>query len=152
MLNGLSRLLFVFGDGNNPSNPAGNDRILEQGPPTYEEALTLFKRDTGSSRSNSSGDRGSRATRGAGANGRRSSSRDYEMAERLQREELARARAGRNASLAHAGRRSDGRRWSSPGGNAAQSQGSRRGAIPESELHLVCLLAKSTQLATQSIG
>ena len=144
MLSSLSRLLFVVDDGNNPSRSTGSPsseatggvvrprsgRIVEPAPPTYEEALTFFVKDAAGNGS-SSGTRGplavteSPANGNTGANGRSrpSLSDDYEMAERLQQEEIQRCAAlqsrERSASLSAAGlfaggrpSRNEGGRWS----------------------------------------
>ena len=143
MLSSLSRLLFVVDDGRNPSRPAGSpsrtpssgaggmmrprSRIMEPAPPTYEEALHFFIRD---GNGNSSGNRGqlaiteTLANSSAGGNGRNrpSLSEDYEMAERLQQEEIQRCTLHsreRSSSLSAAGpfsggrpNRNEGGRWS----------------------------------------
>ena len=146
MLSSLSRLLFVVDDGTNPSRSAGSspssagggaagatvrprsNRIMEPAPPTYEEALTFFVKD-----GNGSGTRGPLAitespANGSSANGRSrpSLSDDYEMAERLQQEEIERCsvlQSGRERStslsaaagpFSGGGRpsRNEGARWS----------------------------------------
>ena len=102
MLSSLSRLLFVWDDDNH-SKPTGASRIprraMEPAPPTYEEALSLFVRDSSSSNNVASSNGAHRADRLArpatGSRGNAASSEaereeDHEMAERLQREEYER--------------------------------------------------------------
>ena len=176
MLSGLSRLLFVVDDtSRSAGSPGGGSRdggirprcrIMEPAPPTYEEALTFFVRD-GNSNGNGGGSRSGQlaiaevAANGSGGGGRRQSlSEDYEMAERLQQEEIERCRSlpgrERSASLAGlpygAGGRTPtrGERWSvssAPGdarssayrnfslGQSLQSPRGRLRTIQEGKLH-----------------
>lgn len=118
MLSGLSRLLFVVEDDQRPPTPAAGNlggggggasprqsprtprgRMLEAAPPTYEEALSLFVRD-GGAKGASGGLRALEGPKGVGAmraiegppsNRRPSMSDDYELAERLQQDEIERA-------------------------------------------------------------
>lgn len=98
MLSSLSRLLFVWDD-DIVSKPAGySGRLVEPAPPTYQEALDLrlFQREE---TSNSASGNGRRA--GPQARTRRPL-QDFQLAERLQQEEIERcrvARSGRSASV-----------------------------------------------------
>ena len=101
MLSSLSRLLFVWDDDNH-SKPAGAHRpprrVMEPAPPTYEEALSLFVRNSSSSINGASSNSNKRADRPARPTGSRRNAasseaereEDREMAERLQREEYER--------------------------------------------------------------
>ena len=94
MLNSLSRLLFVWDD-DNRSKPAGDSGrvsgggVMEPAPPTYEEALSLFVRDSNGA-SGGGAHKVDRPVRPAGSrrNTASGAEEDREMAERLQREEF----------------------------------------------------------------
>ena len=131
MLSGLSRLLFVLDDGSNPAGSPGGSprprtrggRIMEPAPPTYEEALTLFVRPRDAGPGASGGGGGMRALEGPP--GRTPSlADDYEMAERLQQEELERCTVTRERSASLTSASSDGRNGS------VRSETNRRRSAP----------------------
>ena len=91
MLSNLSRLFFVWDD-DHYSKPAGSSGgsggITEPAPPTYEEAISLFVRESSTGGSGGGGAVETRPSRAARGHLTGDTSGDMELAERLQREEI----------------------------------------------------------------